>query len=371
MRTSHWVAVEIASLVGFGTAHPASLVTGLATPKIDTHAHVYPDFYREAVIEAGWVPGPDGNPAPPAWNVSMHLAFMETNNVEKSIVSCSSPGTNLYPNDTTAGIALTKRFNDFTAGLKHQYPDKYGFFASLPLPDIEATLEEIDRALDVLNADGFVFLSNFAGLYHGDPKLKPVYDKLNARKAVIFIHPTIPCPASTPKAVVGTERLDYVAPLMGAYHAPTLEFIFDTTRTVSDIIMTGTATTYTNLKWIIPHCGSAIPSVLDRFVRIASLLGAKVGSDRTSVPFSVANATALLQKQFWFDLAGFAMGNQIYDMKRLFGPEKFLYGSDVPFTAPAGAVELTDEMNTTLPELFSDGEISAIYRGNAVGLLGL
>ncbi|KAI9878552.1 MAG: hypothetical protein M1823_006943, partial [Watsoniomyces obsoletus] len=156
--------------------------SGLAVPKIDTHSHIYPDFYRQAVIAAGWTPGPDGNAAPPNWTLEAHLSFMNDNNIEKSYLSCSSPGTFLDPADLAAGIRLTQQFNNFTADLKKQHPDRFGFFASLPLPSIPDSLDEIDRAL-ALGADGFVFMSNYYGLYHGDPKLKPVYGKLNERGA--------------------------------------------------------------------------------------------------------------------------------------------------------------------------------------------
>ncbi|ERF69097.1 hypothetical protein EPUS_01053 [Endocarpon pusillum Z07020] len=341
--------------------------SGLATPKIDTHSHIYPDFYRQAVIAAGWTPGPDGNPAPPNWTLEAHLSFMDHNNIEKSYVSCSSPGTFLDPEDLAAGILLTQQFNNFTADLKRQHPNRIGFFASLPLPSVPDALNEIDRAL-ALDADGFVFLSNYYGLYHGDPRLEPVYERLNQRGAVLFIHPTTPCPRNAPD-VSGTSRLDYVAPLMNVFSAPTLEFIFDTTRTVADLILSGTAAAHANLKWIVPHCGGALPSVLDRFLRISSILGAKPGSDRPAVPYNITTAVALMNRQFWFDLAGFSMQDQIWNMKRLFGSDKFTYGSDVPFTAYSAAVALTGDMNATLPQLFSKHEIEMIFRGNALKLL--
>ena len=291
---------------------------------------------------------------------------MHKNNIEKSYVSCSSPGTFLDPNNLAAGISLTQQFNNFSASLKEDHPDQIGFFASLPLPSIPDALDEIDRAL-ALGADGFVFLSNYYGLYHGDPELDPVYEKLNQRKAVIFIHPTIPCPKSAPDTT-GTPRLDFAAPLMNVFQAPTLEFIFDTTRTVADLILSGNAASHENLKWIIPHCGAALPAVLDRFIRIASILGPKTGSDRASVSYNYTTAVALMNEKFWFDLAGFSMQDQIWNMKRIFGSSKFTYGSDVPFTAFPAAVLLAGSMNATLPELFSEDEIGMIYRGNALKL---
>jgi 6-methylsalicylate decarboxylase len=341
---------------------------GLTVRKIDTHSHVYPDFYRQAVIDAGWTPGPDGNAAPPNWTVEAHLKFMDDNNIEKSIVSCSSPGTFLFPNDTDRAVALTQQFNNFTADLRRAHPDRFGFFASLPLPSIPDALDEIDRALE-LGADGFVFMSNYHGLYHGDPRLEPIYEKLNATGTVIFVHPTIPCPHNTPIDVSGTERLDYVAPLMSVFNAPTLEFIFDTARTVADALLSGMVEAHANIKWIIPHCGGAIPSVLDRFIRIASILGPKEGSDREVVAYNTTSAIEVMNQQYWFDTAGFSMQSQIWSMARMFGPEKFTYGSDVPFTAWPAAMALTKEINATLPELFTDGGMEMILRSNALGLV--
>ena len=341
---------------------------GLSAAKIDTHSHVYPEFYRQAVIAAGWTPGPDGDAAPLDWTIESHLAFMDGNSIERSHVSCSSPGTFLRSDDISAGIALTQQFNNFTADLKKQYPDRISFFASLPLPSIPDTLDEIDRVL-TLGADGFVFMSNNYGLYHGDQKMKPVYDKLNARGAVIFVHPTNTCPRNAQSDVSGTPRLDYVSPMMNVFQAPTLEFIFDTTRTVPDLITSGTVAASKNVKWIDPHCGAAIPAVLDRFIRIASILGPRKGSDRDSVAYNTTTAVDLMKKQFWFDIAGFSMHSQIWSMTKIFGADKFTYGSDTPFTTFSAAISLTSEINKTLPQIFNHEEIELIFRWNAQGLL--
>ena len=180
-----------------------------------------------------------------------------------------------------------------------------------------------------------------------------MYDKLNAREAVIFIHPTYPYPRAAPMNVSGTLRFDFVTPLMNLFQAPTLEFIFDTTRTFADVITSGTVATNANLKWIIPHCGAAMPAVLDRFIRIANILGLKAGSDRVSLPYNTTPAIALMKRHFWFDAAGFSMQTQIWTMARLFGADRFTYSSDVPFTALPAAIGFAGEMNTILPQLFN------------------
>jgi predicted TIM-barrel fold metal-dependent hydrolase len=137
------------------------------------------------------------------------------------------------------------------------------------------------------------------------------------------------------------------------YAAPTLEYIFDSTRNMADLIMTGTAARYSEVKWIIAHCGAALPSILTRLVTVTSAFGFQEGSDRTLVPYDRDNATALLRRLFWFDLAGWPMDDQIYGIRRLFGAERFLYGTDVPFAPFAFAIMLAEALAQDLPDLFN------------------
>jgi predicted TIM-barrel fold metal-dependent hydrolase len=294
---------------------------------------------------------------------------MTKNNVRKSIISCSSPGTYLVPDDIDAAVELTRKMNDFSANLKSQYPDKFGFFASLPLPAIEESLQEIDRVLEDLNPNGFVFMSNAHGLYSGDPKLAPIYSKLNSHKSIIFIHPTCPCPAGAPKTS-GTSSLNTIAPLMDTNPAPIMEFIFDTTRNLSDLLFTGTVSSNLDIKWIIPHCGAVIPSLLDRLVALHSMLGFKPESTRTRESLSYEDVIRLFRTQFFFDLAGTPMNNQIHGMWRLVGPDRLLYGSDVPFTPWEAAIGLAERIAQGLPELFSEEEAEGIMHRNAEWLFG-
>ncbi|MEV5517742.1 amidohydrolase family protein [Streptomyces flaveolus] len=98
-------------------------------------------------------------------------------------------------------------------------PDRFGFFATLTLPDVEGAVAEAGHALDELGADGVVLLANSKGVYLGDSAFDPLMDALNRRSAVVFVHPsalpadpapdcplTQPTSCSTPHAPRSTSR---------------------------------------------------------------------------------------------------------------------------------------------------------------------
>ncbi|KAJ7451832.1 hypothetical protein B0H11DRAFT_2075309 [Mycena galericulata] len=337
----------------------------MSTPKIDFHSHYLTPAYVEALKESGHFPGPDGLPFTVGWNEEDHLAFMEKNNVTKSILSCSSPGTHLIPGNDEFGRKVTREVNEAAADLKRRYPSKFGFFASLPLPDIESALLEIDYALDHLNADGFIFLSNYHGLYLGDPKLAPVYAKLQARRAIVFVHPTAPCIARVCNHSDPTQkRMKDAAPLSDAYMIPMMEFFFDSTRTFVDLLLSGTAAAHPDVTFVIPHCGTALPSILDRVFMFSTWDMSTYGM-RTVHTITAPVVKELFAKQFIFDLAGVSMPSQIHHLLRWVKSDRIVYGSDVPFTPWVAAGRLLAAIDAELPQLFSEQEIQDIYHGNA------
>ncbi|KAJ7049664.1 hypothetical protein C8F01DRAFT_724845 [Mycena amicta] len=347
----------------------------MSAPKIDVHTHFVSASYKEALIKAGHVPGTDGLPFTASWSVEGHLAFMERNNISKAILSLASPGTHLIPGDNEFGRKVTREQNEFAAALKREYPTKFGFFASLPLPDIENSLVEIDYALDELNADGFIFLSNYHGLYLGDPRLASVYAKLQARGATIFVHPTAPCiertcshspPTPTP------QRMLQAAPLSDSYMIPFIEFFFDSTRTFLDLMLSGTVSAHPDITWVVPHCGTALPSLLDRATMFSTWdMSSYPGRGGEVQRLTAPDIKEMFGRQFYFDLAGVCMPNQIHHLLRWVNSSRLLYGSDVPFTPDHGAEKLLRAIEDELPKMFDESEIHGIYEGNARRLLGM
>lgn len=280
---------------------------------VDVHAHFVTDRYVAAATAAGHS-HPDGMPGWPSWSVGAHLDMMDANGIGVAMLSISSPGTHF--GDDAAARALSREVNEFGAGVMGDHPGRFGHFASLPLPDIDGSLAEIDYALDILGSDGVTVETNAHGRYLGDPAFAPVWTELDRRGAAVFVHPTSP-PA--PEVALGRP-------------SPMLEFLFDSARTVSDLLFTGVFARHRRIRWIFTHGAGALPLLADRLEMFRSVLGSGDPSDST--------VHALL-RELWFDMAGTPFPHQIPAYARVFAPERLLYGSDYCWTpAPLVAAQI-------------------------------
>ena len=152
------------------------------------------------------------------------------------MTSISSPG--LWFGDLNEACRLTRLCNEYAARLKRDHPGRFGMFAMLPLPDVDASLREIEYVVDTLKGDGFGLLTNYSGKYPGDAAFAPVFDELNRRRAVVFFHPTM----------AGYGHYFPEIP------APTLEFPFDTTRAITSLLYSGTLVRCRNVRIHILPC---------------------------------------------------------------------------------------------------------------------
>ncbi|WP_043633385.1 amidohydrolase family protein [Nonomuraea candida] len=283
-------------------------MTGL----IDVHAHFVTDSYVGRARAAGH-DLPDGVPAWPSWSAGRHLELMGRSGIDRAVLSVSSPGVHF--GDDAAARLLAREVNEDGAAIVRDHPSRFGLFASLPLPDVAGSLEEIAYAFDVLHADGVVMESNAHGVYLGDPRLEPVFAELGRRGAVVFLHPT--SPVCWRESALGRPR-------------PMIEFIFDTARSVTDLLFAGTLDRHPGLKVIVPHCGGALPVLADRINGFMRLFSPGAGP--------APDAVALLRR-FYYDTAGPAFPRQIPALLSLADPARLLYGSDYCWTPAEAAAE--------------------------------
>ncbi|MCJ1379305.1 hypothetical protein MMC17_002406 [Xylographa soralifera] len=284
---------------------------------------------------------------------------MKRLNISKSILSITSPGTHLTPNHDEHSASMTRQTNKELSAVCTNHPSHFGFFASLPLPSILESIVEIDHALDKLGAIGFAVMSNANGVYLGDKALDPVFERLNARKAILFIHPT------TCNLLDSVGQVQTIKPLE-VYPRPMMEFMFDETRAIANLLLSGTVTKYPYITFIMSHCGCALPSIVDRIGAFATIVK---GGENQSDDFR-----KLLRERFFFDLAGFPFPDQIHGLLRTLGKggeQRLVYGSDYPFTPEKNVVDLADQMDEGCKELFNADDRNAVYSGNARRLFGL
>ena len=300
----------------------------------------------------------------PEWSEEDHLKLMDDLNIRKSILSVSSPGTHLIPGNDELAAEIARGVNKFGSDLKTRLPDRFGYFASLPIPNVQLCLEEIGKSIEE-GCDGFVMMTNGHGVYPGDPGLDPVFDELNRRKAVLFFHPTTPTCACSPSDLQAGKTPEKAAPFAGKYPNPMLEFFFDTARVVTNLFLSGTVKRCPDIQFIFAHCGGAMPPMLSRFTTFSSLLP----GSWTQV--SEQEAREAFAKQVWFDIAGISFPGQIRGLLETGGDSsRLFYGSDYPFTRPAGVEMLVKQMDNGVKGLFDDEQIEAIYHGNAEKLFG-
>ncbi|GAA1845776.1 amidohydrolase family protein [Pseudonocardia ailaonensis] len=300
---------------------------------IDVHSHFLTDRYVAAARAAGHE-HPDGMPGWPTWSADAHLALMDECGIEVSLLSISSPGTHfgdLHGGDAAARL-LSREVNEVGAALRERRPDRFGHFASLPLPDVDGAIAEAARALDELGSDGVTVKTHAGGRYLGDPANEPLWAELDRRAAVVFVHPTSPPGAPA---------------LTGGRPAPMLEFVFDTARAFADLALAGAIARHPGIRWIVPHGGGALPLLADRIELFARHFGGSPVLEQL--------------RGLWFDSAGTPFPHQVPTLERVFGLERLLYGSDFCWT-PAPAVR--EQVATVAPveDLTTDNALRLLPR---------
>ena len=305
--------------------------------RIDVHHHILPPDYVATVgddrigplILAGRTP---------EWTPAMSVEAMDRNGIATAVTSISAPG--LWFGDNEESVRLARLCNEYAASIRRDHPGRFGVFASLPLPDVEASLAEIEYALDTLGADGIGLLTSYGDRYPGDPAFAPVFDELDRRGAAVYFHPTnAPCSQCLPEIP-----------------AATLDFPFDTTRAVVSLLYSGTFARCRDIRFIFSHAGGTVPFLAERIAR----LGARPGFKEM-----VPNGVLPELERLYYDTALSANWLAFRSLLELVAPDKVLFGSDYPF-APEATMTATVK---GLIELGLEPDVlRGIERNNALAL---
>jgi 6-methylsalicylate decarboxylase len=303
--------------------------------RIDTHHHLIPPDYRQLLQERG-ISAASGRELP-EWSPEASLQQMAELGIGTAILSVSTPGTAFLPNPADAAT-LARDLNDYTAHLTVAHPDRFGFFATVPLPHINESVAETVRALDNLRADGVVLLANNAGAYLGAEGQDALFAALNDRSAVVFIHPAeLPGPS-----VAGVPPF-------------AVDFLLDTTRAAYLLVRNGIRSRYPNIRFILSHAGGFVPYASHR---MAIAITGDTGRSWADVLDDFAG--------FYFDTALSSSAAALPSLLAFAKPGHITFGSDFPF-APTAAGKLFAAGLETCPGLDSSTR-AAIERTNALTL---
>jgi predicted TIM-barrel fold metal-dependent hydrolase len=302
---------------------------------IDTHHHLLPDFFWQATENPN---APVGGLAPLQWSKEASVSFMDDAGIDVAIVSLSTPG--VHTGDGAKARELARRCNEFSAELVRSRPDRFRGFACLPLPDVDASFVELSYALDVLGLDGFVLFTNSVGVYMGDAVLEPVFEELERRKSVVYVHPN-PSPDAAAHALGLPDNL--------------LDFPTDTNRAVAQMHYTNRFARTPNVKYIFSHAGGSIPYLAARFAIIDEMGFVPGGELRGS-------AADMFRRIYW-DTALAASDPVLRMLRDVAGIGQVLYGTDFPYLRRDLAVR--SKQRISLSGELNDSERRDILGGNA------
>lgn len=308
--------------------------------RVDFHHHFVPPVYRKSAESVG-VGGVGGIAFPP-WSEDSMYANMDRRGIRKALLSISAPGVTFLEGKRAAEIA--RAGNDAAAELREKNRARIGCFTTLPLPDIDASLAELERT-EKLGFDGVTLLSNYRDVYLSDPRLDPVLAELDRQNALVFVHPHVPA---------GAMNLPmYVEP-------PVTEFTFDTTRVMFDLILRGQIDKYPHIRWVLAHFGGTLPFLAGRLRTVEHS-----GRDRFSEFRSRGRPVLDYIRSFYYDSAMSSTPINIRALTELVGADHLVYGSDSPH-----APEMMVTLNTADVDAIADAEAKdALNFGNAERLL--
>jgi len=256
------------------------------------------------------------------WTPEASLAQMDQAGVATVILSVSAPG--VWFGDNAEARELARDANTFAAKLRAEHPGRFGFFAAMPLPDVDGTLAEITCALDTLEADGIGFLSSHGGKWLGDAAFTPVYEELNRRKAVVYVHPTAP---------------ECCRGLMANVAPAVVEFPFDTTRTIASMLASGVFTRFPDIRFIFSHGGGALP-----------MLAARIAGGTAPQGQGPAAGLATLRK-LYYDTASITNPISFNAVRMLADFSHILFGTDYPYAPLERCLGQLRALNLTPEEL--------------------
>jgi len=313
---------------------------------IDVHSHILWPKWLEVARAAGALPAAQHTVpgVPPArWSLESHLAAMDEHGIKASVLSWPR-ATDFLKGD--AARSMARALNEQLAEIVSRHPRRFGALAALPLDDMDAAILEMAYALDVLGLDGVSCSTNIDGVYLGDASFDDWFAEMNRRHATLFIHP------AAPKAVKEVSS---------GLNASILEFMFDETRMVTNLVLSGAKKRFPNIRMICTHAGGTVPFLASRVSILEPIFGA--GPGRT-----VLNCEEVIEglSSFYFDLTASTSAASLDAILHLVPASKLLVGYDYPMMPSTTIAPAIEQLRRY--QGLQEQDLQMIFRENAIRL---
>jgi predicted TIM-barrel fold metal-dependent hydrolase len=284
--------------------------------KVDVHAHLYSREYLaelDRILENPQTPRDRATHATlqgkikrdsAMWNAGERIGFLDEVGCDYQILSLSVPQA--YEGSQADRQRLARISNDDFAQTVQAHPKRFLAFGSLPLPYVDDSLKELERCLDQLHMVGVCLGTNVNGDWLDDERLRPIFDELDRRATVIFLHPL------TAACVQGVSDFNMSADL---------SYIYDTAASVYRMMFSGMFERYRRMKVIVPHLGGMLPALIGRFDKSHSVNPACKGLPRPPHEYL---------KELYYDVVSYWVP-ALHMAATSFGTDHLLLGSDYPF----------------------------------------
>ncbi|MGD0150244.1 MAG: amidohydrolase family protein [Xanthobacteraceae bacterium] len=313
-------------------------MAGGAAGMIDVHFHLIPQFYREAVYEAGTGPAIGRYPD---WTPELALELMDKHWIALAVLSLGQPGVGFLPPDKAAPFA--RRCNEYSAELIAQHPKRFGCFGLVPMHDIDAAIVESRYCLETLRFEGISLFASYGQKFLGDAAFDPLLHYLHSRHTVVHVHPSLH-PSS--------KSLDLPWPGF------MVEYPFDTTRAAVNLLFSGALDRFPNIRFILSHAGGTLPYLAWR-LSVAPMIDKRLKQRTREEIFAGL-------KTFWYDNALASGAAPMGALSHVAATERIVFGSDWPFCNDRVVTE--EVADFTAPDFLNPQTIAMIARDNALKL---
>jgi predicted TIM-barrel fold metal-dependent hydrolase len=332
--------------------------------KIDIFNHVFPRQFFDRYITSGAAGKEIGKRmanATLAFDLDHRFRVLDEFEDVRQVITLGQPPIEaLGGPDQSAAVA--REANDGLSELVSRHPDRFiAFAASMPLNNVDASLREMERAIDQLGAKGVMIYTNVAGKPLDGAEFQPFFDEAASRDIPVWLHPAR-----------GASMPDYKAEDASSYEIWwALGWPYETGAAMARLVFSGTFDRNPGLKIITHHLGGIVPYLEGRIGHGWDQLGVRTSQvDYTALRHSMNKRPVDYFRQFYADTAMFGARAATRCGLDFFGVDRVLFASDMPFD-PTPGLYMRETIGVIESLELGPADKDRIYFGNAERLLKL